>query len=95
MPMGIFTKAAGQMTIEMASAFFGILMAPSVKVIIRIVIGMVSKSYIRKLLETQLMPNIKMVSQKDYTHYIHQMISFGTHIQNIKNTALRFCKTMI
>jgi len=41
--MGIFTKAASQMAIEMAWAFFGILMAPSIKVIIRIVNGMVSK----------------------------------------------------
>jgi hypothetical protein len=41
------------------------------------------------------MPNIKMVSQKDYTHNIHQMVSFGAHIQKIKNTALRFWKTMI
>jgi hypothetical protein len=41
--MGRFTKAAGQMTIEMASAFYGIMMATSIKVIIRIINGMVSK----------------------------------------------------
>jgi hypothetical protein len=41
------------------------------------------------------MQNIKMISQKDYGQIIHQMVSFGAHIQKIKNMALRFWKTMI
>jgi hypothetical protein len=41
--MGAFTKAAGQMTKEMASAFIGFMMAPFIKVIIRMINGMVSK----------------------------------------------------
>ena len=34
------------------------------------------------------MPNIKIISQKDYAQNIHQMVSFGSHVQKIKNTAL-------
>jgi hypothetical protein len=41
--MELFTKAAGQMTIEMASALSGFLMATSFKEIIRIINVMVSK----------------------------------------------------
>jgi hypothetical protein len=41
-PMGIFTKAAFQITNEMASVSYGMLMATSVKVITRMISGMVS-----------------------------------------------------
>jgi hypothetical protein len=41
------------------------------------------------------MPNIKMVSEKDYTQVTLQVVSFGAHFQKIYNMALRFCKTMI
>jgi hypothetical protein len=43
LPKGIFTKAAGQIIKEMAWAFNGFLMASSIKVILRIINGMVSK----------------------------------------------------
>ena len=41
------------------------------------------------------MPNIKMISEKDYRQNIDQMVSIGSHIQKVKNTALRFCQIMI
>jgi hypothetical protein len=41
------------------------------------------------------MPNIKMISEKDYTHNIDQMVSIGSHIQKVNNMALRFFQTMI
>ena len=56
-----FPKAAMQITKEMASALSGILMATSIYAIIRMVNAMAFKYCIIKLLETQLMPNIKMV----------------------------------
>jgi hypothetical protein len=95
-PMGLFTKAASQMTNSMDMASFGLLVATSIKVITRMIKGrMVSIQYIIKLQEKQLMPNIKMISLKDYTHNKLQAVSFGSLIQNINNTALRFCKKMI
>jgi hypothetical protein len=57
-----FPRAATQMTKRMASGFYGILMATSIKATTRMENGMVSKLYIIVLLETQLMLNIKMVS---------------------------------
>jgi hypothetical protein len=60
--MGLFTKEAMQMTKGMAWVFNGILMAVSIKAIIKIVKNMISILFIIKQLETQLMPNIKMVS---------------------------------
>jgi hypothetical protein len=79
----------------MASASNGILMANSMKVISKMMHGMVSKYKIIKLLKAQHTPNFKMVSQKDYQQIIYQMVSFGARTQKIKNTALRFCKIMI
>jgi hypothetical protein len=72
--MGLFIKEAMQMTKGMAWVFIGILMAVSIKAIIKIVKKMISILFIIKQLETQLMPNIKMVSLKDYSHYINQMV---------------------
>jgi hypothetical protein len=34
------------------------------------------------------MANIKMASMKDYVHNKNQIVSFGVHVQKIKNTAL-------
>jgi hypothetical protein len=41
------------------------------------------------------MSNFKMDSKKDYGQNIDQMVSIGSHIQKVNDTALRFCKTMI
>jgi hypothetical protein len=95
MRMERFTKESMQTAKEMAQASNGILMANSMKVIVKIMNGMVSKYKVIKILETQYMPNFKMVSQKDYQQIIYQMVLFGARIQKIKNTALRFFKTMI
>ena len=51
---------------------------------------LVSKYNILKLLDIQVISNIKMASKKDYGHYKDQMVSFGVHVQKIKDTALRF-----
>ena len=84
-----------QMTNEMASASNGILMANSMKVILKMMNGMVSKYKIIKILEAKHMSNFKMVSQKDYQQIMYQMVSFGARTQKIKNMALRLWKTMI
>ena len=65
-----FTKAALQITKEMALAFNGFLMASYFKVIIRMVKSMVSKQYIVKLLSAQLMPSFMIISKKDSPHSI-------------------------
>jgi hypothetical protein len=94
--MGLFIKEVLQMAILMACLLNGLLMETSTKALIRTIKKkMVSILFIIKQLETQLTPNIKMISLKDYTHYINQMESFGTLFQKTKNMALRFCKTMI
>ena len=86
--MGTFTKAAMQMTRKMASAFSGILMAPSIKALIKMVKGLVSRPCILLLPETNLIPKFKIKLLKDYLHDIHQMVSFGARIPNLKNMAL-------
>ena len=41
------------------------------------------------------MPNIKMISEKDSTQNIDQMVSIGSHIQKVNYMALRLYQTMI
>jgi hypothetical protein len=86
--MGAFTKAAFQIANLMALASNGLPVATSIKVITRMINGLVSILYIIKLLETQLIPNIKMIFKKDYTQNTLQMVSVGAHVQKINSTAL-------
>ena len=81
MQMDRLTKESMQMAKEMAPASNGILMAKSMKVIVKMMNGMVSKYNIIKILETQCMPNFKLVSQKVFQQIIYKMVSNGAHIQ--------------
>jgi hypothetical protein len=45
-------------------------------------------------MEKEQMSNIKMVSLKEYSQYINQMLRFGELSLKVKNMAFRFWKTI-
>ena len=91
--MAAFTRADMHMTEKMALALNGVLMEGTVNALIRMAKRMVSVFYsLKKLQQTQFIQKCKIMFEKDYSLFIHQMVSNGAHFQIIIFMALRFCK---